>query len=61
MPGLTRHHHQQQGRMQLVEKIHRKTHHTGGRVAWGGGNKISLKGSVNQWVNKLLGIINEHL
>ncbi|GGA31924.1 hypothetical protein GCM10007416_00570 [Kroppenstedtia guangzhouensis] len=38
VPGLTWHHHQQQGRMQLVEeKVHSGTNHTGGRDIWGGG------------------------
>ncbi|MCY8165447.1 T7SS effector LXG polymorphic toxin [Bacillus spizizenii] len=38
--GYTWHHHQDPGRMQLVDqKVHRKTGHTGGRHLWGGGSK----------------------
>jgi Uncharacterized conserved protein len=38
--GYTWHHHQESGRMQLVDqKVHRKTGHTGGRHLWGGGSK----------------------
>ncbi|PLV33044.1 putative ribonuclease YeeF [Bacillus subtilis subsp. subtilis] len=38
--GYTWHHHQEPGRMQLVDqKVHRKTGHTGGRHLWGGGSK----------------------
>ncbi|MER0467173.1 HNH endonuclease [Bacillus cabrialesii subsp. cabrialesii] len=40
MNGHTWHHHQDPGRMQLVDqKVHRKTGHTGGRHLWGGGSK----------------------
>jgi hypothetical protein len=39
IPGLTWHHHQEPGRMQLVPtNIHSRTSHTGGRSIWGGGN-----------------------
>ncbi|CAG7648178.1 hypothetical protein PAESOLCIP111_05545 [Paenibacillus solanacearum] len=39
--GYTWHHHQDTGRMQLVDSaIHAKTGHTGGRSIWGGGRKI---------------------
>ena len=38
--GYTWHHHQDSGRMQLVDqKVHRQTGHTGGRHLWGGGSK----------------------
>ena len=41
IPGLTWHHHQQQGKMQLVESnVHRGTGHTGGRDIWGGGKEF---------------------
>jgi hypothetical protein len=37
--GLTWHHHQEPGKMQLVDQqIHYDTKHTGGRAIWGGGN-----------------------
>lgn len=36
--GFTWHHHQESGRMQLVDSItHLKTGHTGGKEIWGGG------------------------
>jgi hypothetical protein len=36
--GFTWHHHQESGRMQLVDSdIHRRTGHTGGKEIWGGG------------------------
>ncbi|MGI6127900.1 MAG: HNH endonuclease [Planifilum sp.] len=39
--GYTWHHHQDFGRMQIVDKnIHSKTGHTGGRTIWGGGNEL---------------------
>ena len=38
--GYTWHHHEGQGRMQLVDsEIHAKTPHTGGRSIWGGGSE----------------------
>ena len=38
--GYTWHHHEDQGRMQLVDsEIHAKTPHTGGRSIWGGGSE----------------------
>lgn len=38
--GLTWHHHQEPGKMQLVPSdIHGPTKHTGGRAIWGGGGK----------------------
>lgn len=38
--GFTWHHHEETGRMQLVEKtIHLQTGHTGGRQIWGGGTQ----------------------
>ncbi|SFS82964.1 HNH endonuclease, partial [Marininema halotolerans] len=38
--GLTWHHHQKPGKMQLVNtNIHGPTKHTGGRAIWGGGEK----------------------
>lgn len=38
--GYTWHHHQEKGKMQLVDsEIHAKTGHTGGRVIWGGGTE----------------------
>ncbi|MFD1407536.1 HNH endonuclease [Kroppenstedtia eburnea] len=41
IPGLTWHHHQQQGKMQLVESnVHKATGHTGGRDIWGGGKEF---------------------
>lgn len=37
--GLTWHHNEVPGKMQLVNSdIHQKTNHTGGRTVWGGGN-----------------------
>ncbi|WP_206093783.1 HNH endonuclease [Paludifilum halophilum] len=39
IPGFTWHHHQEEGKMQLVPtNIHSRTGHTGGRDIWGGGN-----------------------
>lgn len=38
--GYTWHHHEEPGRMQLVDsKIHAKTPHIGGRSLWGGGSE----------------------
>jgi hypothetical protein len=38
--GYTWHHHQDIGRMQLVEtKVHQATGHTGGKAIWGGGSE----------------------
>jgi hypothetical protein len=38
--GYTWHHHQQDGKMQLVETdIHDKSAHTGGKALWGGGQE----------------------
>lgn len=38
--GYTWHHHQEPGRMQLVDsEIHRQTPHVGGRSLWGGGRE----------------------
>ncbi len=38
--GYTWHHHEDPGRMQLVDSdIHEKTGHTGGRSLWGGGSE----------------------
>ena len=38
--GYTWHHHEEPGRMQLVDSdIHAKTPHTGGRSLWGGGSE----------------------
>ena len=38
--GYTWHHHEDKGRMQLVDsEIHAKTPHTGGRSIWGGGSE----------------------
>ncbi|MDD2507559.1 MAG: HNH endonuclease [Aliarcobacter skirrowii] len=38
--GYTWHHHQQDGKMQLVEtEVHDKSGHTGGKVLWGGGQE----------------------
>lgn len=38
--GYTWHHHQEPGRMQLVDsEIHRQTPHVGGRSLWGGGSE----------------------
>lgn len=38
--GYTWHHHQDEGKMQLVDEfIHSKTGHTGGRHIWGGGKE----------------------
>ena len=38
--GYTWHHHEEPGRMQLVDsEIHAKTPHTGGRSLWGGGGE----------------------
>ena len=37
--GYTWHHHEERGRMQLVDsEIHRQTRHEGGRSLWGGGS-----------------------
>ncbi|MBA4601548.1 HNH endonuclease [Thermoactinomyces mirandus] len=36
--GYTWHHHQDEGKMQLVKtRVHGNTRHTGGRPIWGGG------------------------
>ena len=38
--GYTWHHHEERGRMQLVDsEIHRQTPHVGGRNLWGGGSE----------------------
>lgn len=38
IPGLTWHHHESPGRMQLVNsEVHAKTSHIGGKSIWGGG------------------------
>ena len=38
------HHHQDRGRIQLVEQaIHQATQHTGGREIWGGGKDFRLR------------------
>ena len=38
--GYTWHHHEEPGRMQLVDsKIHAETRHVGGRYLWGGGSE----------------------
>ena len=38
--GYTWHHHEEPGRMQLVDsEIHRQTSHVGGRSLWGGGSE----------------------
>jgi hypothetical protein len=38
--GYTWHHTEEAGKIQLVDsEIHEKTHHTGGRAIWGGGEK----------------------
>ena len=38
--GYTWHHHEERGRMQLVDSdIHRQTPHVGGRSLWGGGSE----------------------
>ena len=38
--GCTWHHHEEQGRMQLVDtEVHAKTPHIGGRSIWGGGRE----------------------
>lgn len=38
--GYTWHHHEDKGRMQLVDtEVHAKTGHTGGKKVWGGGNE----------------------
>ena len=38
--GYTWHHHQEEGRMQLVDsKVHDRVFHTGGRAIWGGGRE----------------------
>ena len=38
--GYTWHHHEEPGRMQLVDsEVHAKTPHTGGRSLWGGGRE----------------------
>ena len=42
IPGLTWHHHQQKGLLQLVDsEIHARNQnpHTGGRSIWGGGKE----------------------
>ncbi len=42
--GYTWHHHEEPGRMQLVDsKIHAETLHTGGRSIWGGGREAQKK------------------
>lgn len=39
--GYTWHHHQEPGKMQLVDTdIHSKTAHTGGKAIWGGGKEL---------------------
>ncbi|MMZ64650.1 hypothetical protein D1872_269970 [compost metagenome] len=39
IPGFTWHHHQETGRMQLVdENVHAKVNHTGGNKIWGNGD-----------------------
>jgi hypothetical protein len=44
-PGLTWHHHQDTGRMQLVELLEHRAFvpHTGGMSVWGGGYERSKK------------------
>lgn len=38
--GYVWHHHQAQGKLQLVDRdAHRRTGHTGGRSTWGGGGR----------------------
>ena len=42
--GYTWHHHEEPGRMQLVDsEVHRRTPHVGGWSLWGGGSEARLK------------------
>ncbi|WP_373231864.1 HNH endonuclease [Cohnella sp.] len=58
--GYAWHHHQELGKLQLVDaKIHRLTGHTGGKAMWGGGrfgrrgNRIIMEGVAVYGDNRL--------